>query len=99
MKTGSSTVGRDIVTSIERGDVDQVSFGFVVKEQIWHEFDDPGAMDFRDLVDVDLFDVSPVTFPAYPDTTVAVRAMREWKATAHTGISRKALARLRLGFS
>ncbi len=43
--------------------------------------------------------LKPVTFPAYPDTTVAVRAMREWKATARTGISRKALARLRLDFS
>ena len=99
MKTGSSTVGRDIVTSIERGDVNQMSFGFVVKEQIWHEFDDPDATDIRELVDVELFDVSPVTFPAYPDTTVAVRAMREWKATARTVISRKALARMRLDFS
>ena len=79
--------------------MDQMSFSFVVKEQIWHEFDDPAATDIRELVDVDLFDVSPVTFPAYPDTTVAVRAMREFKAAARRSISRKALARARLNFS
>ncbi len=43
--------------------------------------------------------LKPVTFPAYPDTTVAVRALREWKAAARTAISRKALARMRLDFS
>ncbi len=43
--------------------------------------------------------LKPVTFPAYPDTTVAVRALREWKTREHPVISRKALARLRLDFS
>ena len=72
-------VGRDIVISIQRGDVDQMSFGFMVREQVWQEFEDPDKTDIRELVDVDLFDVSPVTFPAYTDTTVAVRSMKEWR--------------------
>ncbi len=43
--------------------------------------------------------LKPVTFPAYPDTTVAVRALRAWKTRGRPVISRKALARLRLDFS
>ena len=73
-------VGRDIVTSIQRGDVDQMSFGFMVREQVWQEFEDPDKTDIRELVDVDLFDVSAVTFPAYTDTSVAVRSLEAWKA-------------------
>ncbi len=72
--------GRDIVTSIERRDVDQMSFGFVVKQQVWTEFDDPNEPDIREIVDVDLWDVSPVTFPAYPDTNIAVRSLEAWRA-------------------
>ena len=66
--------GRDIVESIRRGDVDQMSFAFVTREDKW-ESDEEGNAVTRELLDVDLFDVSPVTFPAYPDTTVAVRSM------------------------
>ena len=71
-------VGRDIVESIRRGDVDQMSFAFVTREDKW-ESDEEGNTILRELLDVDLFDVSPVTFPAYPDTTVAVRSMGEFK--------------------
>jgi hypothetical protein len=30
---------------------------------------------YRTLTDLDLFDVSPVTYPAYPQTEVSVRAL------------------------
>ena len=60
---------RDLVLEpIRRGDVDQMSFGFVVIEDAWNRDDN-----IRTLMDVELFDVSPVTYPAYPDTDVAVR--------------------------
>jgi uncharacterized protein len=61
--------GRDAVASIRRGDVDQMSFGFRVIEDAWEQ----GAPVRRTLVKVELFDVSPVTFPAYPQTSVSVR--------------------------
>lgn len=67
-----TTAGRDITESIRRGDVSQMSFGFVTRKDAWEIVED--GPDIRTLHDVDLMDVSPVTFPAYPDTEVAVRS-------------------------
>jgi HK97 family phage prohead protease len=64
--------GRDIVESIKRGDIDGSSFGFMPKSQTWRK---DGNILVRELNDVDLFDVSPVTFPAYNSTSVHVRSM------------------------
>lgn len=66
----------DLMHSIERGDVTQMSFGF---RTILDEWDLNGPLPVRTLREVELFDVSPVTFPAYPQTDVAVR-MSEWIA-------------------
>lgn len=65
---------RDVRTLIERGDVSQMSFGFSVKRQMWEELEDGKVR--RTIQDVKLFDVSPVTFPAFPSTDVAVREAR-----------------------
>jgi Escherichia/Staphylococcus phage prohead protease len=68
---------RDLLTSIERGDVDQCSFGFMVRKQKWSEEKngDGDSLLVRELHAVDLFDVSPVTFPAYPQTSVDTRKL------------------------
>ena len=50
---------RDLITSIERGDINQMSFGFMVEEEKWDTVD---GVDVRELRRVRLFDVSPVTF-------------------------------------
>lgn len=77
---------RDLLVSIERKDIDQMSFGFCVR---WYPDGTRGAIwgvedgeDIRTLTDVELFDVSPVTYPAYPDTQVAVRSHDSWKESA-----------------
>jgi uncharacterized protein len=62
----------DALVSIERGDVDQMSFGFETVRDEWLSSSDHGVV--RTLVEVKLFDVSPVTFPAYPQTSAQVRA-------------------------
>ena len=60
----------DLMKSMRRGDIDQMSFGFLVNK---HELD--YERDERTLVDVTLFDVSVVTYPAYPTTTAEVRSL------------------------
>ena len=63
---------RDVVESIERGDVTGSSFGFRVLEQ---KFRTEEGMDVREIHGVELFDVSPVLFPAYAGTTTSLRAL------------------------
>lgn len=67
---------RALVASIERGDVDQMSFGFAVLEQAWSI--DENEQYIRTLKQVKLYDVSPVVYPAYPDTSVSVRGVPDW---------------------
>jgi len=64
---------RDLVTSIDRGDIDQMSFGFRTVKDNWIDEKDENLQ--RELLEVELFDVSPVTYPAYPQTTVGVRSI------------------------
>jgi HK97 family phage prohead protease len=74
---------RDMVIGpIERGDVSQMSFAFKTRKDSWEEFpDEPDRLTERTLLDVALSDVSPVTYPAYPDTDVAVamRSLERWR--------------------
>ena len=69
---------RDLVTSIKRGDISQNSFAFRVMPggQDWTESPD-GSMKIRTLTKVKLFDVSPVTYPAYPTTDLGLRSIEE----------------------
>lgn len=71
IKPPDTQYARDLVTSMKRGDVDQCSFQFAAVKDNWRQETDGLLM--RQLIDVDLFDVSPVTFPAYPATSVQAR--------------------------
>jgi len=64
-----TSYARDLATLIERRDVSQMSFGFRVREDKWER---RGLENVRTLVDVDLLDVSAVTFPAYEETNAEV---------------------------
>lgn len=71
-------VANDLYKLVERGDIKQQSFGFIVETNQWTFANNPGEMDERTIVKVrELVDVSPVTFPAYPDTTVAKRSREQ----------------------
>lgn len=72
--------GRDVLELVRRGDLSQMSFAFTVRDggDMW-ETNKSGNV-LRTLTDVDLFDVSVVAYPAYPDTTVAKRSLEEWQA-------------------
>lgn len=61
-----TTYALDCYNSIKRGDTPGVSFGFIVQKQSWQKGKN-GNPDTRELLDVDLLEVSPgVAFPAYP---------------------------------
>jgi HK97 family phage prohead protease len=55
----------------------QMSFGFIVRADSWIERED-GVYE-RTLLDVDLFEVSPVISPAYGETSAALRSLSAWK--------------------
>ena len=78
---------RDLVESIARGDVSQMSFGFQVLRQTWVEEED--EKDLRIIDKVKLWEVSPVTFPFYEDTDVALNSHREWRASLTPPVDRR----------
>jgi len=63
---------QDIRVSVERGDVTGCSFSFDVIQDNWIRED---GVDIRELHRIRLYDVGPVTFPAYPQTTVVARSI------------------------
>lgn len=64
---------RDLMVSMKRGDISQMSFGFRTIQDKWAKVNNEWV---RTLLEVDLFDVSPVTYPAYNSTDIAVRSMQ-----------------------
>lgn len=69
-----TSYGEDLAISLERGDVTQMSFAFRVVKEEWEEGDDD-ELPLRTLKEVELFDVSAVTYPAYNDTDAGLRTV------------------------
>lgn len=89
---------------IMRGDVDQCSFAFSCsKDSV--TYNDDGTCD-REIMDADLFDVSPVTYPAYDTTSCEARSvdavrktlleLRDKQKQAESRLSADELATLRM---
>lgn len=73
----NTTVGRDVYESVKRGDIDGVSFGFSMEAEEW---DDKNKQEvIRTITKAKLFEISPVTFPAYPDSEVSARSESPYK--------------------
>ena len=72
----TTTVGKDVYKMIQRGDVSQCSFGFTCSEEDFSEttMADGTAGLLRTIVQADVFDVSPVTYAAYQNTSVEARS-------------------------
>ncbi|MGA2256080.1 MAG: HK97 family phage prohead protease [Thermoguttaceae bacterium] len=66
---------RDVCESIRRGDITGMSFTFDVRGQSWSKDADGGY--HRTLTDCRLYDVGPVTFPAYDSTEVVMRTFNQ----------------------
>lgn len=69
---------KDLIVTIKRGDVSQCSFGFIIEKEEW-DYGDGKEEEIRTIKEVKLFDVSPVTYPAYPQTEVHIRS--KWGET------------------
>ena len=63
----------DLCTSIRRGDINQMSFGFETIQDNWTTLEDGTEM--RELLEVNLHEVSVVTFPAYQATSAGMRSL------------------------
>jgi uncharacterized protein len=77
-----NTVGNDLVVSMQRGDIQHSSFAFSVAPGGAHWSEDPEHGDVRTVTSVSgLYDVSPVVFPAYPQSVseVSKRSYDQWK--------------------
>jgi HK97 family phage prohead protease len=67
-----TTDGRDLAVQLERGDISGMSFGFRVTHDEW---DESGDIPSRTIHKVELYEVSAVAFPAYDDTSIALRSL------------------------
>ncbi len=72
---------RDLMTSIDRGDIKEASYGFIVDVDEW----DYSVKDVikRTIIKIrEVFDISPVVFAAFNDTSVALRRLEDNKKSA-----------------
>jgi HK97 family phage prohead protease len=87
----NTTAGKDLAISLQRGDINQSSFAFRTISDDW-SFDTDGR-ELRTLHDLELRDVSPVTYPAYLDTDsgIAQRSLEAARAarTPNTDVRAK----------
>ncbi|MGS0531979.1 HK97 family phage prohead protease [Bacillus mycoides] len=72
-----TTLGNDTYKTIKRGDVDGVSFGFQMVKEEWDESDPDNVV--RSVTKAKLLEISPVAFPAYPDSQVSARSHDPYK--------------------
>lgn len=72
----NTNFGNDFLEMLRRGDVSQSSFAFTVAKQRWEEEKMGEESKYKRVIEkVDqIYDVSPVTYPAYPETSVSARS-------------------------
>jgi len=66
----NSPTGHDLIEAVRRGDLDGMSFGFRTLQEEWIESRPP----VRRVLDLDLFEISVVAWPAYREAGVMVEA-------------------------
>lgn len=76
VEPADTTAYRDTVAHLERGDVDGSSFAFQVTREEW-SYDSKRKIDVREIKDVQLYDVGPVTYPAYEASSAGLRGIVE----------------------
>ncbi len=98
LDAGDPDVAR-IVPKMKRGDLDKMSFAFRATRQEW---DETGEIPIRHVYEVDLFDVSIVTDPAYEGTDIGLRSLekhREQIRKAHNFHATSARLRMKINLA
>lgn len=67
----NTSYGKDILALVKRGDIAGCSFGFRVKDDNWQA----GDKFTRELLDVELHEITLTANPAYPQTSAALRSL------------------------
>jgi HK97 family phage prohead protease len=98
VKLPKTQYAQDLYTLVQRGDVDQASFGFNILDEDLEELAN-GGYRFR-LKEIDLHEISVVTFPAYENTSISARAkqisdMEERKLQTRKADLQKRLERMK----
>jgi len=70
---------RDVVSLLRAGLLYGASFGFIVSDKGQHWTEDTKGNPVRTITDADLFDVSVVTWPAYPASSAGLRSLAQWR--------------------
>jgi HK97 family phage prohead protease len=79
-----TSYSRDLLVSLDREDITGMSFLFDCIEDEW--LTDKDGQTIRTVIKALIHEVSVVTFPAYPDTSVALRSLARWQTTTpHPG--------------
>lgn len=74
IEPGDTSTAADVLAHLQRGDVSGSSFSFAPRTITWTQTQVDGRdIWVRDVVEVELYDVGPVTFPAYSATSSGAR--------------------------
>ena len=76
LDTENNTEARNLYSAVERGDLDGMSFMFVVGSDEWDDIDSEHPT--RTITKLSkVFEVSAVTFPAYEQTSISARGLSD----------------------
>ena len=72
----NNSEARSLYSAVDRGDIDGMSFMFVVDGEKWEEEESEHPK--RTITDIEkVFEVSAVTFPAYEQTSISARGLAD----------------------
>ncbi|WLR54292.1 HK97 family phage prohead protease [Mesobacillus subterraneus] len=73
----NTSLARDLAESMARGDINQCSFGFYIEDAGKETWDYSVEPALRTIHEVELFEISIVSLPAYDDTEAALVRSKE----------------------
>ncbi|USK40168.1 HK97 family phage prohead protease [Cytobacillus firmus] len=79
----NTSLAKDLAESMSRGDINQCSFGFFATEETWDYSVEPAL---RTINEVELYEISVVSIPAYEDTEVTLVRSKEVDKTVEQRI-------------